>query len=446
MTIDRSLAFLRRRLQWFTGVSCPLCLFAVVITLVLAGVSFGAIVLDRVRAQQQAVVVAKGVADIARQRTADLMLRLDGALRAVEDAARPAPFAEGARARVDQAVSQRRRAEPRMLALYLVDQAGTVVAGSASTALRSATVLSACLREDRPDADQLLLRSFAAEQAGGGTLTGLCAMRGVRVGDAVLTTLAMVAGDLVQGQYADLNVGASGAVWLLDDTARPLLRISPGQPASAEPRDRRPMDWDAALRGGGIDAATGAVTEARRVDGPFGAMVAVVIPPEDVYAAWLARAELIGSSAFVVVMFVGLAVSAVKTCEARERRRLERVAALAHGLGANADAATLSQRLAEEACAHVDCEVAPAEPGTPPPASGLPELAMPRTDQVLIGGRALRRRDGAPFTPADLTFLTVLGRIGALQLAQAERMTASALVNEELRARPSSTAATPSTS
>jgi len=42
------LAFLRRQLQWFTGRLLPLCLFAVVITVAMAGISFGAIVLDRV--------------------------------------------------------------------------------------------------------------------------------------------------------------------------------------------------------------------------------------------------------------------------------------------------------------------------------------------------------------------------------------------------------------
>jgi PAS domain S-box-containing protein len=432
MTIDRSLAFLRRRLQWFTGVSCPLCLFALVITLTMAGVAFGAIVLDRMRAQQQSIIAAKGVADIARQRTADLMFRLDAALRAVEDAARPDPAAEGARARIDAAVTQRRRAEPRMLALYLLDPAGGVVAGSASTMMRSATVLAACLRDDRPDADQLMLRSFSAEQAGGGTLSGLCAIRGLRIDGAVMTVLAMVAGDLVQGQYADLNVGANSAVVLLDESARVLLRISPGLPASNEPRDRRVTDWEAALRGSGVDPATGAVTEMRRVDGPFGAMVAVVIPAEDVYAPWFARAELIGSSAFVVVMFIGLAVSAVKTCEGRERRRLERVAALAQGLGGG-DPALLSRRLVDEACAQINLEVVPQQRGAAP-AETLPGLAVPRADEVRIGGQTLRRRDGAPFTPADLTFLTALGRIGALQLAHADQMAATSLVSDELRA------------
>ncbi len=433
----RMMASLRRQLQWFTGVSCPVCLLAVIVTFALGSISIGAILLDRVRVQQQAAMMAKGVAEIARQRTTDLFVRIESTMRAVEDAAGTAPTAEGARGRIDQAIGLRRRAEPRLLALYLLDQNGALIGGSSSASLRSSAVVPTCLREDRPDADQVMLRPFSVEQQGGGTIRGLCFVRGLRHEGFSGSVLAVIAADLLQGQFADLSVGAHGAVVLMDENAWPLARIISGQPVSVDPRaDRWNPNWEAGLRSSGIDPQTGTMFESRRLDGPFGAIVAVVIPPEDVLAAWFARTQLIGSSAFVVLMFVGLAVISVKTCERRERARLERLATLTMELRTANDTSALTQRLIEEACDLVECEVVPPEPHETDLGADrarAPELTMPRADRVRIGGQVLRRRDGAAFSAADLTYLTVLSRIGTIQLGQASLLAQTNAVAEEVR-------------
>ena len=426
VTRVRPLASFRRAMEWFTGVSCPVCLFAVIIAVAMTSISVGAVVLDRLRAQQQASMMAKGVADIARQRTSDLFGRIDTAMRAVEDAASPALLADGARARVDAAISQRRRNEPRLLALYVLDRAGTVLSGSASTGLRSNTIVPACLSNDHPDADQVTLRPFSIEQSGSAPLRGLCIARGLRQDANTFSVLAVVAGDLVQGQFADLSVGSHGAVVLLDEAGRPMMRMISGQPIAVERNDPLlPIDWEVALRGSGTDPATGIIIESRRIDGPFGAIVAIVIPPQDIFAAWAARAQLIGSSAFVVMMFIGLAVAAVRTCESRERRRLDRVAALTLDLRRGEDPQGVTRRLIEEACTFTGCEVVPPSgdtAGLETDGARLPELILARPDRVRIGGHELRRRDGRAFSQADLTYLTVLARIAALQFGQADSL------------------------
>jgi PAS domain S-box-containing protein len=436
----RPLTSLRRRLQFLTGVNCPVCVLAVVVAVALAGVSFGAILLDRVRTQQQASLSAKGIADIARQRTTDLFVRVDTALHAVEDAvpATPAwagPFGEAARGEIDRVISQRRRAEPRLLALYLLDENGAVMAGSATTATRSGVVVPACLGGERPDADQVVLHGVALDQANGG-LRGLCVVRGLRRDGFAGSVLAVVAGDLLAGQYADLSVGGHGAVVLLDENARPLVWIGTGRPVAvtATSMPHPQPDWDTVMRGGGTDPATGSIAEARRIEAPFGAIIAIIISPEDVLASWHARALLVLSSVLIVVMFVALSVIAVKTCERRERDRLDRIAALTLGVDNVADQAAMLRHMAEEACSLIGCELVPGETAPPHDPARPPEVTLPRADRVRIGPYILQKRDGSGFNLADLTVLTIISRVAAIQMGASGRLSDIEATMAELRA------------
>jgi PAS domain S-box-containing protein len=436
----RPLSSLRRRLQFLGGVNCPVCVLAIVVAVALAGVSFGAILLDRIRTQQQASLTAKGVADIARQRTTDLFVRIDAALHAVEDAvpATPAwagPFGEAARAEIDRVISQRRRAEPRLLALYLLDRSGNVMAGSATTATRGSVVVPACLGGERPDADQVVLHGVALDEAGGG-LRGLCVVRGLRRDGFAGSVLAVVAGDLLAGQYADLSVGAHGAVVLLDENARPLVWMGTGRPVavtSAGMPHPQP-DWDSVMRGAGSDPVTGSIAEARRIEAPFGAVVAIVISPADVLASWQARALLVTSSALIVLMFLALSVIAVKTCERRERNRLDRIATLALGIDADTDQAVMLRQMADEACALIGCELVGADNIPPHDPARPPEVTLPRADRVRIGPHILQKRNGRGFSLADLTLLTIISRIAAIQTGASGRLADVETTMAELRA------------
>ena len=437
----RPLTSLRRRLQFLTGVNCPVCLLAVVVAVALTGVSFGAIMLDRVRSEQQASLSAKGVADIARQRTTDLFVRVDAVLHAVEEAvpANPAwagPFGEAARGEIERVISQRRRAEPRLLALYLLDEHGAVMAGSATTATRSGVLIPACLGNGRPDADQVVLHGVALDQAGGG-LNGLCVVRGIKRDGFTGSVLAVIAGDLLGGQYADLSVGAHGAVVLLDENARPLAWIGASQPVIVNPaRMPRPApDWDSVMRGSGSDPVTGSIAEARRIETPFAAIVAIIIPPADVLAGWHARAMLVLSSAIIVLMFVALSVIAVKTCERRERDRLDRIAALTLNLGdGGRDQQALLARMAEEACSLTGCELVAGGSLSPHDSAHPPEVTLPRADRVRIGPHVLQKRDASGFSRADLTFLTVISRIAAIQMGTSGRLADVETTMAQLRA------------
>ena len=430
----------RRRLQALTGVSCPVCLLAVVASVALAGISFSAVVLDRVRSQQQAALAAKGVVDIARQRTIDLFTRVDATLRAVEEAVPAAPNTDAARIQIESVISQRRRAEPRLIALYLLDSAGAVIAGASTTATRSGTIVPACLRDDRPDAEQVTLRAFSIDQPAGGTLRGLCVARGMRREGFNGSVLAVLAADLLGGQFADLSVGAHGAVILLDENVRPLALIGAGQPVMVNPNTTpaagRMPDWDMVLRGTSVDPQTGNIAEARRIDGPLGAVIAILISSEDALAIWYARTQLVLSSAIIVLTFIALAVIAVKTCERRERQRLDRLAALTLDMRAGADPKATMDHMAALACEMLGCERVPEEPG-----AGLllhdsarpPELTLPRADRVRIGSHILRKHDASGFSLADLTFLTVLSRIGAIQLGSSGRIADAETTINELR-------------
>ena len=431
------MSWLLRRLQAATGVSCPVCLLAAVVTVALAGISFGAVVLDRVRAQQQATLAARGVADIARQRTTDLFVRIDSALNAVSDAIPPGNLTEAGRSQIEQVIGQRRRAEPRLVVLYVLDKTNAVVAGSASAASRSGVVVSACLHDERPDADQVILRSVSLEPPGGGGLRGLCVARGVRRDGFAGTVLAVIGADLLAGQFSDLSVGEHGAVILLDETARPLAWVGSGMPVAVSTFPAPLPDWDAVLRGGGTDPVTGSITEARRIEGPFGAVVAIMIPPEDMLAAWHARTLLVFSSAVIVLMFVALAVIAVRTCEKRERERLDRIAVLTNDICSGLEPQAVVQRMAEEACVLIGCDMLSPEEGGPAPVvdpARPPELTLPRADRVRIGPHVLRKRDGAGFTLADLTFLTVISRIAAIQSGTSGRLADVEETMKELRA------------
>ncbi|MCX7380548.1 MAG: ATP-binding protein [Alphaproteobacteria bacterium] len=426
---------LRRRMQALTGISCPVCLLAVVVTVALVAISAGAVVLDRVRAQQQAALAAKGIVDIARQRTVDLFVRMDATVRAVEEAVTATVATDAGRNQVETVIAQRRRAEPRLIALYLLDAGGSVVAGSTTTATRSGTIVPACLRDDRPDAEQVTLRAFSIEQTGAGALRGICIARGLRRDGFSGSVLAVIAADLLAGQFADLSIGEHAVMALLDENTRPLALISSSRPVVTNPGPAyRLPDWDAVLRGMTIDAATGSITEARRIDAPFGAVVAVVIPSEDALAVWQARTLLIASSTMIVLIFMALAVIAVKTCERRERDRLDRLAGLTLDMRSGVDALATQTRVVELACDLLACTQVPA--GTDPAAQHArpPELTLPGAERVLVGWHVLTKHDGSRFTVADLTFLTVLSRIGAIQVGSAGRVAQTESAIDELKA------------
>ncbi len=425
---------LRRRIQTLTGVSCPVCLLAVIVAVALVGISTGAVLLDRVRAQQQAALAAKGIVDIARQRTVDLFVRLESIVRAVEDSASASVTTDAGRSQVEAVIAQRRRAEPRLIALYLLDAAGGVVAGSTTTATRAGTIVPACLHDDRPDAEQVALRAFSIEQSGAGALRGICVARGLRRDGFSGSVLAVVAADLLAGQFADLSIGAHASMALLDDNSRPLALIASGQPVITNPGAAyRLPDWDSVLRGQTTDPATGSIVEARRIDSPFGAIVAIMIPSEDALAVWQARTLLIGSSTVIVLIFMALAVIAVKTCERRERDRLDRLAGLTLDMRSGVDAIATQDRVVTLACEQLGCVLVPFETNPSAQLARPPELTLPGSELVLVGRAALSKRDGSRFSVADLTFLTVLSRIGAIQVGSAGRIAETQTAIDTLR-------------
>ena len=435
---DRTLqkTTMRQRWQSAAGLASPLTLLASIVAVAMIALSISAIVIDRERTQQEAIAAAKAVADIARQRTADLFARADASLRAVEAVAAGggtgggvtgAAIAGGERALLDDLIAQRRRAEPRLLALYVLDRNGSAVAGTSNAPTRAASIVAECIRNERPEPEQIVLRAIMVEQSGGGGLQGICVTRGFQRGGVNGAVLGVIAADLLGAQFADLGVGGHGVVVVLDENARPLVAVRPSQSIQLAPSTApAPLtDWVTLSRGTASATAGGGIIETRLIERPFGAIVALVIPAGDVLAAWQARAVQALSASGIVALFITLATLAVRRAERREGERLERIAALTLDLRGRADAEALMRRVAETAREMTGGTLA--TPMSPDMAESTefvrePELSLPRAQSVRLGAHILHAAGRAGFTAEDLTILTILSRLGAVHVQASTRL------------------------
>ena len=455
---SRGLAWLR----FLVGRSCPICVLATLIALALAASAGGVVMLDRSRSLEAAELAARQVADLARQRSADLLSRIDGALRLLGEQAlaiehndptppRPATAAQAtaaqagaeasAPARLDALLAQRRRSETRILGLYLVDASGLVLARSSATSFGLGALLPACLRDERIEPDLLTLRRLGAgplgaagaPDSGDSGSTGIvCAMRGLPVpGQAAASgatgatpamgalpggaVVALLAPDLFTAEYADLAVGAHGLIALRDESGRLLARLvadggAPDGSTQAAAEARR-FGADGLRAGSG--SADGGITALRRIDGPVAAIIAVSLSRDDVLHDWWFRAMLTGGSLLTVVAFVGLALLALGRFETREADRVERLAGMSAALQGIADAESLAARLVEQARSLVPCE-AVSDPAVEAPIdpSGEARRALP-VDALAGQGPAFRlsvlRHDLVRIGPAVLRSLNAAG-------------------------------------
>ena len=436
-----------RRVHTVLGLSCPMCLLAVMVSLALASIALGGILLDRTRTLRRVELNAIQIADLAGQRTAGLLAQTDMTLQIVAEAAAASVGDTGKMARLDGLLVQRRRAEPMVLGLYVLNNAGEIIAGAVAPAFRTPALAPACLRGGPVDSDQVALRPLrATRQDGGPDMPALCMVRGFRgqgiSGSAAFSgsALAVLAAGILAGQYADLGIGPNGAVAVLDDSFHLLARISPGgDGGGGRGGDRAPMqtvidpaaggrqaaDW-AALARGDTQSSSDTIVQSRRVDGPAPAFVVIELAKQDLLAAWRARSILIGGGALAVVALILLSALAVRNGTRREERRLDRLAAMAAPQPA-AGREALLRRLVELACEVIACEAVPQDdrqPEDPPPDDRL-TLSVRQVDLVWIGPIALRRLHGG-FSAADLSFLRVMARIadGALRHTDALQIAA----------------------
>ncbi len=410
------MTILRRRLMSAAGLASPIGYLAFAIALGMVVLALGAVVLDRERSQQRAAGTAEAVADIARRRMIDVLSRTDATLRAVADAA------GGPSAQIEALIAARRQAEPRLLAVYLLGADNVVLAGSAGGTARSASLVPACLGKDQPEAEQVFLRAIAVEPTAGTALRGLCVTHGFRRDGRAGAVMAVMAADLIGAQFADLSVGRHGAVVLLDESTRPLALVAPGGAVVLNPAEPpAPLAGWTDLSGGKVAIAQpgNGIVEARSIERPFGAILAVVMPAEDVLAEWWSRSLFVGSSSALVILFLVLATTAVMRCERRERQRLELLGTLTLDLESGSDAAALSRHVAEAACALTGCrEVA----GEPTEAMRPPTLTLPGARFVRMGTQVLASPDTGGFSAQDLTLLTILSRIGTVHAHTADRL------------------------
>ncbi len=414
-----------RQVHSLAGSSRPLGLLAMVVAVSL-GVCAGMVVLlDRARSFEQAELAGRHVAELARQRTADLLLRVDTTLRMASDAASAIDTGAAAgQARLDSLLAQRRRGEQRILGLYVVGRGGAVAAGSSATGFGIGALVPLCLRDTRVETDQLALKRLSPAQLGdGGTEAGgpeaggiVCAVRGTAGGAVV----AVLAPELFQSQYADLAVGPHGVVTLRDENGRLLARVLAGGSAARAPDSMMPdlIANPPLLSNAGLVDGTlsrdGGITEFRRVDGPVTAIVSVSLTRGDILQDWWYRSILLGGNAIIVAGFVGLAVLAVRRHERRELGRLERLGAMSMTLQDVADPSLLTERLVEFSRELVPCEVTETAAH-----AGTFEMALLRLDRVRIGPVTLRCRNGRHFTAADLAYLRLLSQFAETGLRHA---------------------------
>ncbi len=400
------------------GFASPISYLALVVAAGMIVLAAGAVVIDRERSLRQSAAVTEAVADLARQRTIGLLTRIDMTLRAVAAVENDSPAA------IDATMAPHRQAEPRLIALYLLGPDNAVLAGSAGGTIRTGSLVASCMAGERPDADQVFMHAVTLEQAGGGVLRGLCVARGVRHNDKPGAALGVIAADLIAAQYADLKVGDHGAVVLLDENARALATAAPGAPVTLNPETPpAPLTSWEGLRGGkGTVLVSSGSVEARLIERPFGAIVAVALPAEDALAEWRSRAQFIWSSAATVALFITLAAIAVLRCERRERTRLERLAALTLDLQNGSEPGALSLHVAEAARAMVGGQIEPGGTSAAPDSIRTPDLTLPGARFVRIGAHVLSAPCRRGFTGPQLTTLTVLARIGAVHVHTADRL------------------------
>jgi PAS domain S-box-containing protein len=402
--------------------SCPICMLALAISAAVALIGIAAIGLDRTRTEQQAQLSANYLADLARQRTAELFLRIDNALHGAAAAAAGADADRAAKAeRLAALLAQHRRAEKDLLALYVIAGDGDVLASSVAPSLRSGGLLASCLQDEKVTADQAVLKPIvaAAATAAGGVRV-LCFAEGYRQPGFAGVVLAVLGEDLIRADYADLHAGAHGVITLSDESGRVLARA-----------------WSGTTEGevaeAGLAPAAGGIEEVRRIEGPAVAAVTVSVAARDILAGWRSRSALIASSAVIVIAFIWLAALAARGCLRREALRLDRMTALSHDLRGTADRETLARRLVEVAGELVSVTSVPTpEDSKPPP--GMPErrwgLTVLRPDMVRIGTVTLQNRGGDSFSVSDLAVLRVLARIAESAIHSA---TALAAANDTAR-------------
>jgi hypothetical protein len=143
-------------------------MLALVISGALLAISVAAINLDHTRTQQQSELRANYLADLARQRTTDLLLRINASLR---DAATLAATDgdKGVRSdRLTALLSRVRRAEPDLIALYVLGPDGSVLAAESAPTFRRNELLAACLQDERLTPDQAILKPAYAGRTGAG--------------------------------------------------------------------------------------------------------------------------------------------------------------------------------------------------------------------------------------------------------------------------------------
>jgi PAS domain S-box-containing protein len=423
MTRDdwRSLVVSRGRL--LGRISCPMCLLALAISAAVALIGFAAIELDRNRTEQAAQLAGNYLAELARQRTTDLFVQVDGGLRSLATAAAaPDPDRAVRGARLAALLAERRRAEPGLLALFVIGSDGDMLAASLAPTLRAGGLLPSCLQDEKVAPDQAVLKPIIAGGAGDSAGTHvICFAEGYRLPGFTGVILAVLDEELIRAQYGDLHAGAHGVITLRDETGRVLARAWSD------------TDADEAMP---TTTAAGGIERMRRIDVPVAATVTVSISEADVLAGWRARSALIGSSAVLVVAFIWLAALAVRGCLRREAMRLERLTALSHDLRGTADRDTLTRRLIEVASELVPVISVPAPEDSKPPV-GVPErrwgLTVLRPDLVRIGTVTLQGRDGMTFSDSDLAVLRVLARIAESAIHGATALSAAHDNAERLR-------------
>ena len=400
------------------GLSCPICFLAVLLSVSLAGISVGAIFIDLVRSRQQADATVENVYNIAFRRTIDLVKLIDADLRAIEDAAGDLND-PGRSDRINRAAAERRDVEPRVIGLLLLNTSGSVIGGQ-SGGLGSAALLQAC-GTVRADSDQTVLRSTTVVASGQDSSSRiLCALRRVNRSGFSGISLAVLSYDVLREAYIDLIVWPRGVVSLTDDSGQLVARVSPllnAGPAGLAPSIPRLPERAADLRGllnfPAPDPEREGKKRAGRIDRPIPVMLEVKVPDEDLMAGWWARMELLASSALIVISFIALGVLAVRRCEQREAKRLERLAEVSGELAGTTDRAVLTHRMIEAAQELVPCTSMPAPIASGSGAAGDRALGLSivRPDLVRVGATVLQRTHGGSFSTGELAFLRVLARV-----------------------------------
>ena len=394
--------------------SGQICMLALVISGALLAICVAVINLDHTRTQQQSELTANYLADLTRQRTTDLLLRINASLR---DAATLAGAGGDKAARADRLsalLARARRAEPGLIALYVVAPDGSILAAEFAPTLRGNELLPACLQDERLTADQAILKpAFASRTDAGAAIPVVCYALGYRESGLAGAVVAVLSDEAIANQYRDLLTGAHGVITLRDEAGRTLAR------ASAQP-----------------EAEATSPTRVRRIEVPAIASIALSGVGSDLLAGWRARSTLLAIGTLIIIVFLWLAALTVRACQRREVTRLERLAAAANDLPGAADRDAPTRRLVQVASTLADVvEVASPEESNPP--NGTPErrwsLSVLRPDLVRIGTVTLRQRHGTAFSSSDLALLRVLARTTETAVQHAAALEAAERAAQGLR-------------